>query len=336
MNISRGLFLLLIFLLLALSIGMVLPFLQYILLSILLAYVFMPVQERLETRISPALAATTIVFVTVLVVIIPLVYLLRSAIIELTDLIQGIQAGEITLEQPEQRIQDVTGRDIDLTTQIQTIGEEAQAGDLVSFVDILGGLAVGLGLTVFLLYYFLKDGNKFAGWVHRIAPLPDDVLDRIYAEADQLMKAVLVGHVLIAIIQGGLAGIGLVVTGVPNPILWTVLMTVLGLLPIVGSFLIWGPAAIYLFLQSELVLGGFLIIWGVVVVGFSDDYLRPLVVDRYSKVNPSVIILGVLGGIFVFGVMGIFYGPIVFGLLRVTLEVFNEEMDPNEQLDLDK
>lgn len=111
-------------------------------------------------------------------------------------------------------------------------------------------------------------------------------------------------------------------------------MIVLSLLPIVGSFLVWGPAVIYLLIQGEVVLGGLLFVWGVVVVGVSDDYLRPIIVDRYAKVNPSVIILGVLGGIFVFGVMGIFYGPLIIGLLRVTLEVFREELDENEELAL--
>lgn len=334
MNISRGFFLLLISVLLVLSVAMVLPFLQYFLLSVLLAYILMPVQRRLETRTGPALAAGSIVLVTMLVVVIPFAFALRTAVLESTALVRAVRAGDITFEQPEQRIEAATGIEVDLTAQIQRVAEQAQAGDLVYVVDTLIHLIIGLGLTIFLLYYFLKDGHKFAAWFRRTVPLPDDVLDRIYTESNQLMKAVLLGHVLVAIIQGVLAGIGLAATGVPNPVLWTMIMIVLSLLPIVGSFLIWGPAAVYLLIQGDAALAGFLVLWGIIVVGVSDDYLRPLVVDRYAKVNPSVIILGVLGGIFVFGVMGIFYGPLVLGLLRVTLEVFSEEVGEGQKLDL--
>jgi predicted PurR-regulated permease PerM len=122
-----------------------------------------------------------------------------------------------------------------------------------------------------------------------------------------------------------LAGIGLVVAGVPNALLWTVVMVVLSLLPIVGSFLVWGPAAVYLFVVGRPVAAALLALYGTVIVGVSDDYLRPIVVDRYAHVNPSVIILGVVGGIYVMGFMGIFFGPIIIGALRATLDVFREQ-----------
>lgn len=334
MNISRGFFLLLITTLLILSAAMVIPFLQYFLLSVLLAYVFMPIQHRLEKRSGSKIAAASIVLVSVILIIVPLLYILRTAVMESMNLIRAIRSGEITLEEPEERIQEFTGLDIDLSNQIQSAVEGLQLGSFVSVVDTLIHLLIGLGLTVFLLYYFLKDGDKFIGWLRSTIPLPGDVLDRIFERGDQIMKAVLVGHIFVAVVQGVLAGIGLFVTGIPNAVLWTVIMVVLSLLPIVGSFLIWGPAAVFLFLQGEFVLSGLLVLWGAVVVGISDDYLRPVIVDRYAEVNPSVIILGVLGGIYVFGVMGIFYGPVIIGLLRATLDVFREELDDDRNLTL--
>jgi len=320
---------------LLLSIAMVLPFFQYFLLSLLLAYLLMPVQNRLEERINPNLAAGSIVVVVMTVIIIPLALVLRTAVIESTTLVERIRDGQITLEEPEARIREFTGVDVDLSARIRTAVEGAQVGDFLSLVDTLLHMVLGLGLTVFLLYYFLKDGHRFTQWFDETTPLPDDVLERIYEESDRIMKAVLLGHIFVAVIQGTLAGIGLFVTGIPNPVLWTVVMVVLSLLPIVGSFLVWGPAAAFLLIQGDLALSGFLVLWGLVVVGVSDDYLRPIIVDRYAAVNPSVIILGVFGGIFVFGVMGIFYGPVVIGLLRVTLDVFREEMGDDEEFALE-
>lgn len=336
MNISRGVFLLLIAFLLVLSIAMVIPFLQYVLLTLLLAYLLMPVQRRLERRTSPKIAAGAIVFVTTALIIVPLVVIVRLAVLESITLIESVRAGEITLEGPEQQIAELMGVDVDLSARIQSVLAGVQAGDVLQLVDTVMHLLLGLSLTVFLLYYFLKDGEQFTQWFRATVPLPDRVLSHLMAESDRIMKAVLLGHIFVAVIQGTLAGVGLAVTGVPNPVLWTVVMIVLSLLPIVGSFLVWGPAALYLFAQGEFVLSGFLLVWGVIVVGVSDDYLRPVIVDRYAEVNPSIIILGVLGGIFVFGVMGIFYGPVIIGLLRVTLDVFREELLLDEELALEE
>lgn len=336
MNLSRGFFLILIGLLLVLSTAMVLPFLQYFLLSLLLAYLLMPVQNRLEKRVSPKVAAGSIVLVATVVIVIPLVYVVRLAVIESVTLIEDIRDGEISLEEPENQIEEYIGMEVNLMSQIQGLSEEVAAGDVVGVGETVMHVLIGVGLTVFLLYYFLKDGDKFLQWIRGTAPISDEVQDRIYQESDQIMKAILVGHIFVAVIQGVLAGLGLIVTGIPNAVLWTVVMVVLSLLPLVGSFLIWGPAVIYLFLGGQAVMAGFLAIWGIVVVGVSDDYLRPIIVNRYAAVNPSVIIIGVIGGIFVFGVMGIFFGPLIIGLLRVTLDVFRDEfIDGDEDLAAD-
>lgn len=325
MNLSRGIFLLVIAILLVFSIAMVLPFLQYFLLTLLLAYTLMPVQKRLEKRIGPSIAAGLIVFTVTTLLVVPLVYISRMAVIEATELVGAIRSGEVTFAEPEARIQEITGVEVDLMSQVRAGLEGVAIGDVTTVVDTLVHTLIGVGLTVFLLYYFLKDGEKFMLWLYQTVPLSDEVQDRVYNEVNSIMKALLIGHIFVAVIQGVLAGIGLLVTGVPNALLWTVVMVVLSLLPIVGSFLVWGPAVVYLMIQGEPLLGGVLALWGVVVVGVSDDYLRPIIVDRYANVNPSVIIIGVLGGIFVFGVMGIFFGPLIIGLLRVTLDVYRDE-----------
>ena len=334
MDLQRGIFLLLIAVLLVLSVAMVLPFLQYFLFTLLLVYLLLPIQRRLEERFSSAIAAGAIVATVTIIILVPLVYISWRAVQEATTLVDRVRSGNLTLEEPERRIEDATGLEMDLNQQLQNAVGEVAIWDVTSLVDTLVHALLGLGLTLFLLYYFLKDRKKFIGWLYQTVPLSDNVQDRLYTEIDGMMKALFIGHVFVAVVQGVLAGLGLLVTGVPNAVLWTVVMIVLSLLPIIGSFLVWGPAVIYLFLQGEPVLGVALFVWGTVIVGISDDYLRPIVVDRYANVNPSVIIIGVLGGIFVFGVMGIFFGPLIIGLLRVSLDVYREEFGhETEQLD---
>lgn len=328
MKLELGVLLFLIGVLLALSTLFVLPFLEYFLLAVLLAYVLAPLQDRLEDRVGPRIAAATLVLGAAVSLVIPLVFVARATVAEATSLIRSVREGEITFDLLESEFETLTGMDVDLAGALQ----EALGGvELNSVVGVFGAVThvlIGVGLTLFLLYYFLKDADRFVSWFRTTVPLEDEVVDDLFVAIDEIMSAVLMGHVLIAIFQGVIAGIGLVAVGIPNSAFWTAVMVVLSLLPIVGSFLVWGPASVYLAVGGDPVAGVALAIYGTVVVGVSDDYLRPVVVDRYAEVNPSVIIIGVLGGLYVLGFMGIFFGPIVIGMLRPALDVFNEEFGP--------
>ena len=112
----------------------------------------------------------------------------------------------------------------------------------------------------------------------------------------------------------------------PNAAFWTVVMIVLAVLPIIGSFIVWGPAVGWLFVVGRPVAALALLFYGTIVVGVSDDYLRPIIVDHYARVNPAVILIGVLGGIYVIGFMGIFFGPIIIGALRAAIDLYDVEI----------
>ena len=104
-------------------------------------------------------------------------------------------------------------------------------------------------------------------------------------------------------------------------------MAVFALLPIVGAFMVWGPAAMYLLLIDQVVPGLLLLVWGLTVVSFFDNYARPIVIDTRAHINPAVILVGVLGGIYAIGFTGLFVGPVLIGVLVSTLEIFRTEFD---------
>ncbi|ELZ25963.1 AI-2E family transporter [Natrinema limicola] len=336
MNLSKGFLLVVVAIFAYLSLLLVLPFAQYVLGAILVAYILSPVQTGLERRggISPPIAAFVLVAATVAGVIVPLVIVIALVASDARRLVENTETGSIGTTDLERYIEEQTGMSVDLTA---TLTDSAQGiGSTVleqstAWFSALTHTAVGLGVAIFLLYYLLKDGDTLLAWIRELTPLPNDVQDEFYRELDAVMWAVLVGHVLIAIVQGTLAGLGLVATGVPNAAFWTVIMIVLSLIPLIGSFLVWGPAVGFLFLTNEPVLAVGLLGYSTIVVGLSDDYLRPLLVDRYADLNPAVIILGVLGGVYAFGVMGLFYGPVVLGALIATLNVVNDNYDELEE-----
>ncbi|MFC4543990.1 AI-2E family transporter [Halosolutus amylolyticus] len=330
MNLSKGYLLALVGIFAYLSLQLVLPFLQYVLGALLLAFVLFPVQERLENHVSPTIAAFALLVLALVGFVVPFVVVATAIAGDVARLLQGIEPEALQLTELERLIAEETGREVDLAGQLA--GSAEQIGSILldqttMWVSALTHALVGLGVMLFLLYYLLKDGNNLMAWIRSVTPLPDDVQNDLYDELSEVMWAVLAGHVLIAIIQGVIAGLGLFATGIPNAAFWTFIMVILSLIPLVGAPLVWIPAVIYLFLMGEPLLALALGVYSTIVVGISDDYLRPIVVDRYAQISPAVIMLGVLGGIYAFGVMGLFFGPVIAGALIATVTVVDDNYD---------
>ncbi|OAQ53488.1 AI-2E family transporter [Natrinema mahii] len=329
-NLSKGFLLVLVGLFAYLSLLLVLPFSQYVLGAILIAYILYPLQQRLEERVAPPIAAFALVGLAVAGFVVPLVVIVAAIASDARRLLEGADAGSLDLAELERTIEERTGQSVDLPSALADAAQNVGTMVLESSTEWFSAIThtlIGLGLAIFLLYYLLKDGSDLLAWMRELTPLPDDVQDDFYQALDEVMWAVLAGHVMIAIIQGTIAGLGLLATGVPNAAFWTAIMIILSLIPLIGSFMVWGPAVAYLFLIEEPLLAVALFVYSTIVVGLSDDYLRPILVDRYAELNPAVIILGVLGGVYAFGVMGLFYGPVVLGALIAILDVMNDHYD---------
>lgn len=327
MNVSRGFMLFVIATLGLLSFALIWPFFQYVLLAVLIAYLLMPIYRRLEPFIGGTITALVLMIGATVAVILPFAALISLVASDAIDLAQRLSDSEINLDGIEATITGTTGEEVDLPAALATAAENFASVLLGSAPDLFSAFThalIGIALAAFMLFFFLRDGRRFTTWLFRVTPLPDPVLRDLSSNIDNLMWAVLVGHVLVSAIQGILAGIGLAVTGVPNAVFWTLVMILLALLPVIGAFLVWGPAAAYLFLMGDPFLGGALFVYGAVVVSFSDNYLRPILVDRRARLNPATIMLGVVGGLYLLGVMGLFFGPVIVGAFKVAIETFDE------------
>ncbi|MEF8812863.1 MAG: AI-2E family transporter [Halovenus sp.] len=330
MDRARALLAALAGILIVLAALLVRPFLEFLLLAVLLAYPLRTLQKRLESRIGPRITAGGLVVAVTLAIILPVLWLLRVVVRETTTVIGQIRRGEITFEEFEAWIQDVTGEEVDVLSAAQTFLRETGIGTVdgaLGLFDTVTHMLIGVALTIFLLYYFLKDADRFNEWLRATTPLPPQIHDELRREFDDVVWAVLASHVFIAVVQGFVAGLGLIVLGVPSALFWTVVMIFLAVLPIIGSFLVWGPAAIYLFSIGRPLAGSMLLVYGAIVVSFSDDFLRPFIIDRYTetRLSPSALILGVIGGIYLLGFIGIFFGPVIIGSLRAVLDVYRRE-----------
>jgi len=312
-----------------LALLVLLPYLQFVLFGVVLAYILLPVQRRLERHVRPTFAAIGVVIATLLVVLLPLVYVLGIAVEQSIGLVDAIRRGGLDVTTIEATIESL-GYSVDLgelyesnQSRIASALRQVTMGAL-GLVGSLPGMFIGLTVTLFVLFALLRDGGGLVAWFQWVLPIDDEILDELRAGLDQLMWASVVGNVAVAAIQAVMLGVGLAIAGVPAVVFLTVATFVLTLLPLVGAFGIWIPAAAYLVAVGQTTGGALLAIYGL-VVSLSDSYLRPALIGRTSAFNSASVVVGIFGGLVVFGAVGLFIGPVVLGGAKLALDCFARE-----------
>lgn len=212
-----------------------------------------------------------------------------------------------------------------------------RAGETVSTAGsmIVGGVAKAtrntatflLNLFIFLyaLFFFLLRGRETLDLILYYAPLDPEAENAVVGRFLSVTRATLKGSLVIGIIQGALAGVALWLAGIPGALFWTTIMAILSVIPGVGVALVWVPAAIWLALRGEPVVAGVLSLWCGLVVGTVDNVLRPRLVGADAKMTDLMILLGTLGGISLFGVVGFLVGPIVAAVFVTVWELYGRE-----------
>ncbi|ARS91323.1 AI-2E family transporter [Natrarchaeobaculum aegyptiacum] len=320
-----------------LGLFVVLPYLQYVLLGVVLAYVLMPAQRRLERYVGSMMAAGVLVVVAVSMILLPLAYVLAIALREALEVLTALQEGSLDVRTFEDRFED-TGYEVDLVEMYQTYEGPITSGlqgIATSAIEIVSGLpiiAIGLTVTLFVLFALLRDGDALVAWFGHVLPIADDLQEELFAELDRLMWASVVGNVAVAAIQAIALGVGLAILDVPTVVFLTVATFVLALLPLVGAFGVWIPVTVYLLAIGRPVAALLLVLYGS-LVSASDTYLRPALIGRTTAFNAAIVVVGIFGGIVVFGAIGLFIGPVVLGGAKVTLDVFARERARSEDGD---
>lgn len=302
------------------------PFLSWLLAAGLLAFLLFPVHRRVEERVGPRLSAGLLTLLVVAVVVALLTVGANAAVSRAVPLLEGVTEAQ-TLRRFEALLERYAGMSLPIQSLARQAVDRATAYASESASTVLRrGLHafVGFLLLTFVLYYLLKDGRRFVGWLRSVVPLAPDVSEKLFDAVRDMTWAVLEGHVLVAAVQGAVAGVSLFVTGVPEAALLTVAMMFLAIVPIVGVAPILGGAVVFLFLNGRPLSAAFVLVWGMTTVAVTDDYLRAYIIDRESTMHSAVIFVGVVGGTYLLGAMGLFVGPILVGLFKTTVEVLGE------------
>ena len=328
MNRKKGFLFLSIGLVSALCFVMISPFIGYLLTGGVLAFMLHPAKKWLDRHTD--YSSAVLVFLTVVMAVMPLVLTAGAVATDASNLVQSIDTQDLSLDFIDQRITELTGYDVQLEerlkSSVKTIGSTVLSSSS-EVVSMASDFLIGLSLLLFTQYYLLKQGEGLVQWSKRLDFMPENIQEDLYRKTATTTRTVIKGHVITAAVSGLVAGIGLLIAGVPNIVFWTFLMMILGLIPLVGTALVWAPAAVYLLLNGDIYSGVFLLGYGLAVVGSVDNFLRPFLVDESADLHPMFIILGVIGGIGVFGPIGVFVGPVIFGVAKSLLTIYIEHYE---------
>ncbi len=185
-------------------------------------------------------------------------------------------------------------------------------------------------LTILILFYLLKDGDKWQQAIIRILPLSDKNSKRIFSDLKNTIQRILRGSLVVVLAQGIMAWVGYTIFGVPNAITWALLAAITSLIPTLGSSLITVPVIFYLFSTGMSLQAFGLILWQLMLIAVIDNIINPYIVSHGTPISTLFIILSVLGSILLMGPVGIIMGPLVMSLLYSLVSIYKEEMKLNK------
>jgi len=351
-NAHYFLFLLLIVVLIG-CYNIIKPYLHTIILAMILAVIFTPVNKKLERLLKGRknTAAALSCLLLTMVVVLPVLFMLLAIIQQGIDsfdaiytwvesgkyhalsshpLVTGVVAwGQGVLPDIERYFPDFNLKDLRIDQAIlnmtRTIGKTLLnqggylAGSLTSFVG-------KFFLMLFAFFFFVRDEEMIFDSLLHLIPLSSSQESRIIEKIKSVSKSALLGTFVTALAQGLAGGIAFWITGLPA-LFWGIAMAFASLVPLVGTALIWIPAAIFLLISGHWGLALFMTVWSVVVVGMIDNIVRPLFMQGSADMSTLLIFFSILGGINYFGLIGLLYGPIIFGLAMVLLYIYSIEFD---------
>jgi predicted PurR-regulated permease PerM len=296
------------------------PFLIPLAWGAVLAIVFYPVHSALERRMSPGKAAAVSTLAATLILIVPTLLVMTAFIREALSAGEGVQHAfaegrlasvERLWTSLESRV--ALARGVDLAALAADAMQRVGAFAVAQSGSLLRGAATSLfdlGLALFATFFLLRDSPTVLRAIRRLLPMEEADREQLIRRTRDLVSVGVVSAVIVAAVQGLLGGLAFAAVGIGAPVFWGVIMAFFCLLPF-GAWVIWLPAALLLALGGEMTRALILVALGAAIVSAADNVLRPMLLSGRTKMNGLVIFVSLLGGLSVFGLLGVVLGPIV-------------------------
>jgi predicted PurR-regulated permease PerM len=320
---------------------MLAPFSTALIWAAIIALALRPLYRKVLTllREREGLASMVMTFLTLLLVIGPALALLAVLAAQAVDLYQwaaeGIRTGafaEAWAKLTDYVSQKILSHPLLAGIEVKEILVKGISQFSSSLASQAGGvlrdtaiLALNLVIMLIALFFFFRNGERYYRGTMELLPFTPEQKGSITRKLHDTFSAVINGVFLIALLQGLMTGLGFALFGAPFPVFWGFLAAVLALLPVGGAALVWIPGALFLWLTGAALQGALLAVWGTVLVSLPDNFLKPLLIGRKAKLPMFFLFLGILGGLNVYGILGILFGPLVVTLLTAFVQIYREE-----------
>jgi predicted PurR-regulated permease PerM len=300
------------------------PFLTYIVLAGILTYTLFPIYRFFNSRTRhPSISSAISIIIALVLMVLPSFFLVSELVRQVSGVYTNFEMENI--QRAGDYLSGLTGNRINFQEAIDAAMNQVRQSIVGLAPNILGSageLVLGLFVMFFVMYYGFREGEGFLTRIRMLMPLDPALKESLFYELRTVTQAVLYGQVMTAVIQGSLGGLGLLAFGVANWLFWGAIMIITAFLPVLGTPIIWVPAAVSLILDGETARGVGLLIYGSTIVMNIDNFIRPKLVSGRTKVHPVLILIGVLGGLKIFGFIGMLVGPLVLALLVAFIKFY--------------
>lgn len=320
------------------------PYINSIVMAFIISLLMFPIHQWLERKLPNHnnLASLLSCVILTFIIVIPLLIVFSAivqqgsvfsqntynwvthggiqAVFEHPLVVKGLALANKYLPFDEINPQEIAQRVATIATSFGSnlVGISAKIlGDATNFL-------VSFFLMLFVLFFLLRDHDKLISAMRHILPFSRSQEDKLLEEIEKVSKSAVMGSFLTAIAQGLAGGFGMWLAGFPG-LFWGTMMGFASFIPVVGTALIWIPAAIYLFLIGDTTWAIFLAVWSIAIVGSIDNLLRPFLMQGSAGMNTLMIFFSLLGGLQLFGLIGLIYGPLVFAITIVLFNMYEEE-----------
>jgi predicted PurR-regulated permease PerM len=318
-----------------------LPFCGAVFWATLTAILFVPLHRRLLVQMKQRrnLAAISTVMIIIAIVILPMALIGASLTQEALGLYGRVQSGEVNLVRFFQQVHDTLPAWV--TNLLDRFGlaslgavQEKLSAGLMKGSQYLATQALNIGQSTFdfvvslfvmlyLLFFLLRDEDALSKRIRDAIPLPAEQQKALLLKFTTVIRATVKGDMLVALLQGTLGGLIFWFLGIGAPLLWGVVMALFSLVPAIGAGLIWIPVAVYFLATGAIWQGMVLIAFGALVIGLVDNFLRPILVGKDTKMPEYVVLISTLGGIVTFGLNGLVIGPVIAAMFIAAWDIFS-------------
>jgi predicted PurR-regulated permease PerM len=302
------------------------PIIISVILGLLVAYLFYPIYKKLNKKLNkPNLSAIILIFSIIVLITIPLVYIIPTIITQALGFYTSFQG--VDLVTPIKHFLPSTLQDSNaLSANLNNIVAQA----FNSLINQFGNFLVNLPsfllqfiVFLFIFYFSIMDSKKLKDYFISLSPFSPSTEKRFLEEFRKITDAIVYGQFLIGLLQGVALGAMLLILGVPNFLILTVLAIILSVIPLLGAWFVWGPVAFFLFIAGSPIKAVILIVYGV-FIGTIDNFLRPYFLSKGSHLPIAIGLIGIIAGLYTFGIAGLILGPLIFAYILIILDFYRE------------